>query len=194
LVYRPKDLPDAAGFAAQWRGLAEQAGLPGLYLVGEAKGGWRPADDGFDAALGTTLYEVYSGSATRGRGRAWLDHLLRRRPKLYPYEKLARRQLEPSRLPYPVLPMVVSNWDSTPRFGRHGFVLEGSTPELFEVAVTHAIDAVQDLPRDQRIVFLKSWNEWAEGNYVEPDRRHGDAYLRALAAAVHGRELRVERP
>ena len=40
LVYRPNDLPDAAAFADQWRRLAERAGLPGLYLVGETKGGW----------------------------------------------------------------------------------------------------------------------------------------------------------
>ena len=41
-------------------------------------------------------------------------------------------------------------------------------------------------PPDERIVLLKSWNEWAEGNYVEPDRQHGTAYLREVAAAVRG--------
>ena len=66
--------------------------------------------------------------------------------------------------------MVVSNWDSTPRFGRHGFILSGSTPARFGTAMREAIDATQALPPAQRIVFLKSWNEWAEGNYVEPDR------------------------
>ena len=183
LVYRPGDLPDAAAFAEQWRTLAERAGLPGLYLVGETKGGWRAERAGFDAGLHSTLYDVYPGPAVGGPVGARLDRLLRRRPKSYPYERLARLRREPARLPVPTLPMVVSNWDSTPRFGRHGFVLTGSTPELFQDAVRRGIDATRELPADQRIVFLKSWNEWAEGNYLEPDRRLGDAYLRAVAAA-----------
>jgi hypothetical protein len=186
LVYRPGDLPQAARFADQWRRLAERAGLPGLYLVGEAKNGWRAVPDGFDAEVHPRLYDVLPGPALRGRFGYRLDRALRRRPKTYPYADLARMARRPSRAPCPELPVVVSNWDSTPRFGRHGFVLTGSTPRLFEESMRIAIDSTRELPQEERIVFLKSWNEWAEGNYVEPDRRHGDAYLRAVANAVYG--------
>ena len=109
---------------------------------------------------------------------------LRRRPHRVPYESLAAS--EPAVLPHPRLPVVLPNWDNTPRFGARGFVLTGATPEAFGSRLREAVDAVRGLPAEQRIVFLKSWNEWAEGNYVEPDRRLGTAYLREVAAAVQG--------
>ena len=34
--------------------------------------------------------------------------------------------------------------------------------------------------KDNKIVFLKSWNEWAEGNYMEPDLKYGKGYINAL--------------
>ena len=33
------------------------------------------------------------------------------------------------------------------------------------------------------MVFLKSWNEWGEGNYMEPDLRFGKGYIKALKEA-----------
>jgi hypothetical protein len=32
--------------------------------------------------------------------------------------------------------------------------------------------------------MIKSWNEWAEGNYLEPDQKWGHKYLEALAKEV----------
>lgn len=84
-------------------------------------------------------------------------------------------------------PAVVPNWDNTPRRGRWGFVLEGSTPPIFARWVRHALNSIEHEPEEQRLLFIKSWNEWAEGNYLEPDTVFGNGYLEVLR-----RELRDE--
>ena len=35
--------------------------------------------------------------------------------------------------------------------------------------------------------MVKSWNEWAEGNYLEPDLKYGHQYLQALRNAIVSR-------
>jgi hypothetical protein len=59
-------------------------------------------------------------------------------------------------------------------------VLEESSPELFREHVGLAVDKARRAAGGRRIVWVKSWNEWAEGNTLEPDREHGHAYLEAL--------------
>ena len=63
-------------------------------------------------------------------------------------------------------------------------VLQGSTPELFRQHVRRAIRNVADLPAERRIVFVKSWNEWAEGNHLEPDLKSGHKNLEVLRDEV----------
>jgi lipopolysaccharide biosynthesis protein len=81
-------------------------------------------------------------------------------------------------------PSVVPGWDNTPRAGPKGIVLHGATPELFSHHLKDILDAVGDRPAEDRIIFVKSWNEWAEGNYLEPDRLYGSGFLDAVRAAV----------
>jgi len=47
-----------------------------------------------------------------------------------------------------------------------------------------ALDAVKDKPEEEQIIILKSWNEWGEGNYMEPDLKYGHGYIEALKKAV----------
>jgi hypothetical protein len=50
------------------------------------------------------------------------------------------------------------------------------------------LQTVKEKRLDHRIIFLKSWNEWAEGNYMEPDLKFGRGYLEALKEAVSEQE------
>jgi hypothetical protein len=66
-------------------------------------------------------------------------------------------------------------------------VLHGATPQAFARHVTHAVSRLQNRRPEERLLFVKSWNEWAEGNYLEPDATHGLGWLEALERGLHGR-------
>ena len=48
-----------------------------------------------------------------------------------------------------------------------------------------ALDAIKNKPQSQQILLLKSWNEWGEGNYMEPDLKNGKGYIEALKKALN---------
>jgi hypothetical protein len=188
-IYSPLDLPDARYFTDLWRDLALAAGFKGLYLVAEAPESWDPRAYGFDAAVNTGLLPLL----TR---RPWSQPVQRLkwewkrragRPTIYRYEDVCEGFVTNRVGPLPHVTRhvcLLPDWDNTPRSGPNGLVLHGSTPELFRRQVRTALSVGRSEPLEHRIAFLKSWNEWAEGNYVEPDLRFGRGYLEALRDEV----------
>ena len=83
------------------------------------------------------------------------------------------------------------NWDNTPRKpqGSANLFL-GSTPQKYESWLERAIDKAS--AQRHEFVLINAWNEWAEGAYLEPDLRHGRAYLEATARAVGVDPTRVD--
>ena len=74
------------------------------------------------------------------------------------------------------------NWDHSPRSGGNAVILHKSTPQFFK---KHCIDVLNVVKqKNNKIIFLKSWNEWGEGNYMEPDLKYGKGYIHALAEAI----------
>ena len=76
-----------------------------------------------------------------------------------------------------------------PRWGRRGLVLVDPDADDLSEHVRTAVRLVADRAPDERIAFVKSWNEWAEGNHLEPDRRHGRRRLEAVLAGLGGQPL-----
>lgn len=181
IIYKPRDVPDLPKVAAQFRLMAERAGLPGIYLVGVAhRDDWKPAANGFDAVIVQNLpglnnqiplrYPLLKYKAWRGKHRL----------SIYDYAELLNTFVPESTRQADHIPCLIPSWDNTPRSNMNGLIMEGSTPELFRKSVRQALDKVAEKPAEHKLVFLKSWNEWAEGNHMEPDLRDGYGFLEAL--------------
>jgi len=195
IVFRPNELPCSLEFTDYWREMAMQAGFPDLYLVGLTSNfSWDAKLAGFDAFtshpprdmseqiprwIGERVFRKLSKKDFREFFRDTFGH-----PITYDYQEITRYGIPKTPADSLFLPTVVPNWDNTPRSGVNGLVFQNSTPELFRQHLSQAIESVVQKPSEERIVFIKSWNEWAEGNYLEPDRQYGRAYLEAVKAEV----------
>jgi hypothetical protein len=189
VVYMPDSLPEPERFTDLWNELAIKAGLKGMYFVGIVDRPWSqtPGFDGYTYHLpGTFLKMLPKRKRNRLiknlRGRSIGSYLPGHTgsPALVDYSVLMRNALGSIEFGPEHYPSVLPNWDSTPRHGVKGLVLTESTPESFRAHLRQAIDIVQTREPDHRLIFVKSWNEWAEGNYLEPDSRFGTAYLEVI--------------
>ena len=102
----------------------------------------------------------------------------------YDYPKVVCHFFAPEDSWNNVYPSILPGWDRSPRIGTEEGVYVNVTPKEFETHVRHALTFVSDRDADHRILFLRSWNEWAEGNYVEPDLKYGHGFLEALAKVI----------
>jgi len=184
LIYKPDDIPDIKRVVDLWRTLAVKEGLKGLHLVGVSHNApeWDPRERGLDACMMQKL--------PWRNGRIPLTYPLTKlkvissgnthKLSIYDYEDMVGFLLRKKAPAFTDYPCVLPNWDNTPRSGLNGLVFRGSTPELFRTHLKQGLEKVTAYSPDNRVVFLKAWNEWAEGNYVEPDLKFGRGYLEVM--------------
>jgi lipopolysaccharide biosynthesis protein len=187
LIYRPRHLPDAARVVEGLRAECARAGLGDPYLIGIDAHcpGFDCRDFGFDSTLAfEPQLDALPDYGVDGWKLTKLARNLRRgvlapRLKLYDYAE-ARARMAAIEREFPFHPSVFAGWDNSPRRGRDGVIVTGSTPERFEEGVRKAAAMVAQRPSEERLVFLNAWNEWAEGNYLEPDQSSGRGRLESV--------------
>ena len=190
LIYHPYHLPDCKAFAAYWQELATEAGLKGIFFVGIGAEDFAPSSFGLDGATTNPPMNVLNRTSEKAQPRTLLAKLLGKKapaPKVFDYAEFVANAFPNQIYDATRFPCVIPNWDNTPRSGYNGVVLSGATPDLYEKHLDDAIRIVSSRDPETKIVFIKSWNEWAEGNYLEPDLSWGNAYLEATRNAAFRR-------
>jgi hypothetical protein len=78
------------------------------------------------------------------------------------------------------------SWDDCARNAKsRAGVFDGLTTDLYKQWLAYLIDwTKRNHNKDEQIVFINAWNEWAEGAHLEPDRKNGYAYLQATKEAL----------
>lgn len=189
LIYDPLAIPD--NFLEIWRKLALNHGLEGIHIVGLANG-WpsdfeKILDFGYNAL--NTNGQWFAESIIKGRIQKLLVNYINKNLRgimldKYPYKKIIKHLYSEIEKKENVYPTILSQWDRSARAGKRAVIYHGSTPEYFRLHVKQAISLIEHKPIERRIIFLKSWNEWGEGNYVEPDTVHGLGYLNVLKEEI----------
>lgn len=183
MIYMPLEYPEVTHFIKLWNNLARINDLGSFYFVGSLVHGDDVTVDNIDRviSLGFDAVNVVGLFRATHKRRSLMSrtlHKILNRPYVLKYKSILPDLITESDNRPDVIPTIIPNWDHSPRSGASGVVVAGATGELFKDLIHKAIDIVKQ--REEPIIILKSWNEWGEGNYMEPDIRNGNLYIRAL--------------
>lgn len=82
-----------------------------------------------------------------------------------------------------MIPCAFTDWDNTPRHKERGYVYQGVSPKKFKKYFTQLVNNTKQY-YDTDMIFVFAWNEWAEGGYLEPDKKYGYGFLEAIKNSI----------
>lgn len=206
-VWAPHHIPDARVFIDLWQQLARENGLPGIHFVGHTdnagKGLPGQAADYYSADKAKEYYQAVLDlgfDAVMSSGYRRAVALLQGKTRMMwrmlsgktfaptyskmDYSRLMANYYVPEDAGENIYPTLLPQWDRTPRAGKNSEIVVDSTPARFQETVETAIELIRQKEPEHQLLFLKAWNEWGEGDYVEPDLKFGHGYIQAIRQAI----------
>ena len=181
-----------------WRELAVKEGIGEFYFMAHAAHydeSKALSEGGIEALLGENglykgAYDGFIDSQYRKvmyqNMRSKVKFVLRKKmgsPNVYKYKEALMCAFGDYDKNERVFPEVFPRFDHSPRSKGKELIFIEDSPELFEEYMRKAIRYVKDKSKDHQLIFIRAWNEWGEGNYLEPDLDSGLGYLEAIKNA-----------
>lgn len=205
-IFAPMDFKDVATFISTWRKLAIDNGLKGIHFVANASATFRdlktgslrkalvPEQEVNEYLLNLGFDAISSNGMTRanvknqGMIASYVKGFLKRKLNIHIVDKIRQKDINKYLFTTEdkrenVYPTVIPNFDRTPRTTNDIFYYD-STPNVFRESILNCLSYIEHKDPEHKIIMLKSWNEWGEGNYVEPDLKYGKGYLDALKEII----------
>ena len=190
VVYRPYWIPNVKETVKTWRDIATSYGIE-LYLGFMQSGNIEKQfffDAGFDTAIDFQPHTSYTNAK---RKKWWLDIniyknlfytiILRKpppiKPAIFDYAEYVESMIEKDFCPKQ-FPGITPGWDNSPRKKDNNFFsFTNNTPILYGKWLHHLVKEFTPPSPEENFIFINAWNEWGEGNHLEPDQKWGSAFL-----------------
>jgi lipopolysaccharide biosynthesis protein len=186
VVYAPQHLPDARRMTDAWRQHCRDQGLGEIHICAALILGNKSKPDGFDSAVDFPPHNI-SAPPRNASMKFNEKYEFAFCGNVFEYGDIANHYLNQSYADGEHFRTVFPSWDNTARTRERANIVVNASPENYEVWLSRSMQkASEELPEERRLVFVNAWNEWAEGCHLEPDRRHGHAYLEATKRARTG--------
>jgi len=175
MIYRPQLFPDIKKSVKRWREHAIKIGLGELYLVlSHAFEHIDPTSIGFDAATEFAPNSFNLKDITSEQ--EFFNHNYD--GHVYDYNSAINYSIAYSEPKYIKFRSLCPSWDNEARKPGKGTTLLNSSPANYSKWLEYLLYYTnKHRKEDEKLIFINAWNEWAEGAYLEPDRKYGYAYL-----------------
>ncbi|MDM8310360.1 glycosyltransferase WbsX family protein [Phocaeicola barnesiae] len=192
IIYRPQYFPDISKTLKLWRNIASLYGLE-LYLIFTESPSINSEEyiaKGFDGAMNFQPACMNEYARFKNPLNDITHYIFKGRKKwfntTFSYKSYVKFRIKyPFPKNYIFYPCVCPNFDNSPRrVGKPFWAFKGSTPQLFGVWLKSVLAKFKPYSKDENFVFINAWNEWAEGNHLEPDQKWGKAYLEEVKKAI----------
>jgi lipopolysaccharide biosynthesis protein len=200
-IYKSELIPNAKRTIEIWRECAKREGIDLLICRMDAHGkiGEQFLSKGFDRSIDFQPFGYYFESFKKEKNKNNLFNRIQNKfyriimnkqrfetfislkSGVYDYEEYVNFYLNQPKLPDSCFPSLTPSWDNTARRRKNFLVLKNSTPEVFYKWLKHILKGIES---EETLIFINAWNEWAEGNHLEPCQKWGTQYLEEFSRAI----------
>jgi len=192
IIYRPALFPDIKQTTDLWRSEIKKFGFKDLYLIHMETDFYRINPDaiGFDAGVD---FHPHSKNLPKRINNHWFNrrmnkHKLFRSPFVnnfvWDYADYANKNKFTPPNDYLLYPSLFPMWDNSARKNRNAWIFLNSSPEAFSNWLKTILKRFRPSDKQRNFIFINAWNEWAEGNHLEPCQKWGHEYLKAVKHLV----------
>ena len=193
-IFDSDSIPNVKEFFDTWNALAIENDLKGFYFFALVQGKQR-AINLEETGYSAIVYDAYkdavlkntNGFRNRTFKRFWRK--LFSLPVIVNYKDYISESLDGFKNNPTWIPCIDPDFDHTPRSGNRTALLHDSTPEKWGVLLNETCRHIKGINSNNNLLFIKSWNEWGEGNYLEPDMKFGKAYIEETARQLKDEDI-----
>lgn len=186
LIYRLKNITRFNDMLRYWNQCAKKDGFSGIYAI--SMDTWR---DHAEKSCWVNASADFEPNKTRGEAACAFHFLKPKVRKSFVWNRFAIQTVDYKKINKKMLSVphgknqfrtVFVDYDDSPRRRERAVVMKGSTPERFGRYLKKAVQLSRQ--EGNQYLFINAWNEWGEGNYLEPDDKYGYRYLRRVKEAL----------